>query len=161
MPATAITWDRSGAGIWVADEGSTARVPVTIRYREGDQVWVETEAPLGAQIVAEGAVSALREENAESARVQSGLHKVARIALGYNNEDQIQGFRKRGKLLQQLKKDSLQDICDDMDLAVSGNKDELVPVALALLEADQDAEMRLPVRKINRSIERVEHPTQV
>ena len=35
-------------------------------------------------------------------RVQSGLHKVARIALGYNNEDQIQGFRKRGKLLQQL-----------------------------------------------------------
>ena len=60
VPATAITWDRSGAGIWVADEGSTARVPVTIRYREGDRVWVETEAPLGAQIVAEGAAK-LRE----------------------------------------------------------------------------------------------------
>ena len=45
VPATAITWDRSGAGIWVAD---------------GDQVWVETEAPLGAQIVAEGAAK-LRE----------------------------------------------------------------------------------------------------
>ncbi|MEQ3625828.1 MAG: efflux RND transporter periplasmic adaptor subunit [Celeribacter sp.] len=60
IPATAITWDRSGAGIWVAEEGSTHRVPVTIRYREGDQVWVETDAPLGAQIVAEGAAK-LRE----------------------------------------------------------------------------------------------------
>ncbi|MBU2983155.1 efflux RND transporter periplasmic adaptor subunit [Lentibacter algarum] len=60
VPATAITWDRSGAGIWVVEEGSTRRVPVTIRFREGDQVWVETEAPLGAQIVAEGA-SKLRE----------------------------------------------------------------------------------------------------
>lgn len=60
VPATAITWDRTGAGIWVAEEGSTARVPVTIRYREGDRVWVETEAPIGAQIVAEGAAK-LRE----------------------------------------------------------------------------------------------------
>ncbi|AHD02248.1 efflux RND transporter periplasmic adaptor subunit [Leisingera methylohalidivorans] len=60
VPATAITWDRTGAGIWVAEGGSTRRVPVTIRYREGDQVWVETEARLGAQIVAEGA-SKLRE----------------------------------------------------------------------------------------------------
>ena len=56
VPATAITWDRSGAGIWVAEEGSTRRVPVTIRYREGDRVWVEADAPLGAQIVAEGAM---------------------------------------------------------------------------------------------------------
>ncbi len=55
VPATAITWDRTGAGIWVAEDGKTRRVPVTIRYREGDQVWVETTAPLGAQIVAEGA----------------------------------------------------------------------------------------------------------
>lgn len=55
VPATAITWDRTGAGIWVAEDGKTRRVPVAIRYREGDQVWVETEAPLGAQIVAEGA----------------------------------------------------------------------------------------------------------
>ena len=60
VPATAITWDRSGAGIWVAEEGSTRRVPVAIRYREGDQIWIETEAPLGAQVVAEGAAK-LRE----------------------------------------------------------------------------------------------------
>jgi RND family efflux transporter MFP subunit len=55
VPSTAITWDRTGAGIWVAEDGSTRRVPVTIRYRDGDQVWVETSAPAGAQIVTEGA----------------------------------------------------------------------------------------------------------
>lgn len=55
VPATAITWDRAGAGIWVAEEGRTTRTPVTIRYRDGDQVWIETDAPVGAQIVTEGA----------------------------------------------------------------------------------------------------------
>ncbi|MCG3268207.1 efflux RND transporter periplasmic adaptor subunit [Yoonia sp. I 8.24] len=60
VPSTAITWDRAGAGIWVAVEGTTSRVPVTIRYRDGDQVWIETEARVGSQIVTEGA-SKLRE----------------------------------------------------------------------------------------------------
>lgn len=60
VPSTAITWDRSGAGIWVAEDGSVHRVPVTIRYRDGDRVWVETEAASGAQIVTEGAAK-LRE----------------------------------------------------------------------------------------------------
>ena len=55
VPSTAITWDRSGAGIWVAEEGIAHRVPVAIRYRNGDRVWVETDAPVGAQIVTEGA----------------------------------------------------------------------------------------------------------
>lgn len=55
VPATAITWDRSGAGIWVAEDGRTSRVPVTVRYRDGDQVWIETDAPVGAQVVTEGA----------------------------------------------------------------------------------------------------------
>ena len=71
VPATAITWDRTGAGIWVAEEGSTRRVPVTIRYREGDNVWVETEAPLGAQVVAEGAAK-LR-EGAQVTAAGSGI----------------------------------------------------------------------------------------
>ena len=60
VPATAITWDRTGGGVWIVEEGRVRRVAVTIRYREGDQVWVESDAPLGAQIVAEGA-SKLRE----------------------------------------------------------------------------------------------------
>jgi RND family efflux transporter MFP subunit len=60
VTSTAITWDRSGAGIWVAENDSVRRVSVTIRYRDGDRVWVETEAPIGAQVVTEGA-SKLRE----------------------------------------------------------------------------------------------------
>ena len=55
VPSTAITWDRSGAGIWVAEDGVARRVPVAIRYREGDQVWIETEVPVGTQVVTEGA----------------------------------------------------------------------------------------------------------
>ncbi|MDO6592111.1 efflux RND transporter periplasmic adaptor subunit [Loktanella sp. D2R18] len=55
LPSTAITWDRTGAGIWVAVDGTTRRVPVTIRYRDGDRVWIETDTPVGSQIVTEGA----------------------------------------------------------------------------------------------------------
>lgn len=60
VPSTAITWDRSGAGIWITDEGRTSRVPITIRYRDGDQVWIETTVALGSQVVTEGAAK-LRE----------------------------------------------------------------------------------------------------
>ena len=70
VPSTAITWDRSGAGIWIAEEGITRRVPVTIRYRDGDQVWIDTDAPLGVQVVTEGAAK-LR-EGAQVATAQSG-----------------------------------------------------------------------------------------
>jgi len=66
VPATAITWDRAGAGIWVSEEGKATRVPVTIRYRDSDQVWIETTAPVGAQIVTEGAAK-LREGSVVSA----------------------------------------------------------------------------------------------
>ncbi|GHA58542.1 RND transporter [Amylibacter ulvae] len=60
VPSTAITWDRNGAGIWVSTNGKVSRHSVAIRYREGDQIWVETDVPLGASIVAEGAAK-LRE----------------------------------------------------------------------------------------------------
>ncbi|MEP2640212.1 efflux RND transporter periplasmic adaptor subunit [Roseobacter sp.] len=55
LPATAITWDRGGAGIWVEENGSVTREPIAIRYREGARVWVETDVPLGASVVVEGA----------------------------------------------------------------------------------------------------------
>lgn len=55
VPSTALTWDRTGAGIWVSDEGHAARHSVAIRYREGDQVWIETDVPLGSEIIVEGA----------------------------------------------------------------------------------------------------------
>ncbi|SFA86481.1 RND family efflux transporter, MFP subunit [Poseidonocella pacifica] len=60
LPATAVTWDRSGAGIWAVEDGRAIRHPVTILYREGDRVWLQTEIPEGTQIVTEGA-SKLRE----------------------------------------------------------------------------------------------------
>lgn len=60
VPATAITWDRTGAGIWIVENGVAHRVPATIRYREDDRIWIDTDAPLGAQVVTEGA-SKLRE----------------------------------------------------------------------------------------------------
>ncbi len=60
VPSTAITWDQDGAGIWVVENETASRVPVTIRYREGDLVWIETDVQLGVQIVAEGAIK-LRE----------------------------------------------------------------------------------------------------
>ncbi|WP_301068924.1 efflux RND transporter periplasmic adaptor subunit [Pseudooceanicola sp.] len=72
VPATAITWDRSGAGIWVVEDGSTSRAPVTIRYRNGDQVWVETDAPVGAQIVAEGAAKLREGAQVAEARTSEG-----------------------------------------------------------------------------------------
>lgn len=55
VPATAITWDRSGSGVWVDRDGTAARVPVTILYREGDQVWIEAAVAEGTPIVIEGA----------------------------------------------------------------------------------------------------------
>ncbi|WP_104070805.1 efflux RND transporter periplasmic adaptor subunit [Albidovulum inexpectatum] len=60
VPATAVTWDRSGAGIWVVEDGRAARVPVTIRYRDGERVWLDTTVPVGASVVIEGAAK-LRE----------------------------------------------------------------------------------------------------
>lgn len=60
LPATAVTWTRDGAGIWLSEEGRVTRVPVTIRYREGDRVWLDTDLPLGAMVVTEGAAK-LRE----------------------------------------------------------------------------------------------------
>lgn len=55
VQSTAITWDRAGAGIWIVEDGKANRVPITIRYRDGDRVWIETDASAGTQVVTEGA----------------------------------------------------------------------------------------------------------
>lgn len=60
VPATAVTWDRSGAGIWTVTDGRVDRIPVTIRYRDGDRLWIETTLAPGTEIVTEGAAK-LRE----------------------------------------------------------------------------------------------------
>ena len=55
VPATAITWNREGAGIWVIEDDKASRQPVAIRYRNGNSVWVDTEVAPGTSIVVEGA----------------------------------------------------------------------------------------------------------
>ncbi|MBY5933955.1 efflux RND transporter periplasmic adaptor subunit [Tateyamaria omphalii] len=55
VPVTAITWTRDGAGIWSVQNGTASRVPVTILYRQGDNVWLDTDLAAGARIVTEGA----------------------------------------------------------------------------------------------------------
>ncbi|MEP3630849.1 MAG: efflux RND transporter periplasmic adaptor subunit [Hyphomicrobiales bacterium] len=55
VPATAITWGRGGASIWVSDEGEASKHGVAIRYRSGEQVWVETDVDLGSMVITEGA----------------------------------------------------------------------------------------------------------
>ncbi|MEP1538743.1 MAG: efflux RND transporter periplasmic adaptor subunit [Paracoccaceae bacterium] len=55
VPATAITWNRGGANIWVTEDGVASPNPVAIRYRNGARVWVETDVPIGTPIITEGA----------------------------------------------------------------------------------------------------------
>ena len=55
VPATAITWNRDGAGIWVVDDKTTSRHSIVIKYRDGDSVWVDTDVSLDSTVVVEGA----------------------------------------------------------------------------------------------------------
>lgn len=63
VPAGAITWTRGGAQVWLAEDGKARAVPVTVRAREGDRVWLGVDLPDGAQVVAEG-VQKMREGTA-------------------------------------------------------------------------------------------------
>lgn len=67
VPATAITWNRQGSGVWVNQDNVVSRVPVTILYRDGDEVWIETDLPEGTSIVTEGA-----QKLREGAAISSG-----------------------------------------------------------------------------------------
>ncbi|MEQ6203443.1 efflux RND transporter periplasmic adaptor subunit [Sulfitobacter sp. HNIBRBA2951] len=55
LPATAITWSRSGSNIWIAQDGVATQVPVTILYRRNDQVWIDAKVEVGTPVVTEGA----------------------------------------------------------------------------------------------------------
>ena len=60
ISALSISWSREGASVFVAEEGTVRRVPVTIRHRLDDRVWVDGALAVGDQIVVEG-VQKLRE----------------------------------------------------------------------------------------------------
>jgi len=55
VPATAVTWSRGGANIWTVEDGVAAPHSAAIRYRSGARVWLETDLPLGAMVITEGA----------------------------------------------------------------------------------------------------------
>ncbi|WP_424987333.1 efflux RND transporter periplasmic adaptor subunit [Microbulbifer sp. S227A] len=55
VPATAITWSRTGSTIWVAEDGGVRQVPVTILFRRNARVWIDADLPADAMIVTEGA----------------------------------------------------------------------------------------------------------
>ncbi|WP_323768229.1 efflux RND transporter periplasmic adaptor subunit [Marinovum sp.] len=54
IPALAISWSRTGASVFVADEGTARSVPVTIRHRLDDRVWVSADLAAGDRVVVEG-----------------------------------------------------------------------------------------------------------
>lgn len=56
VAGTALTWSRTGPSIWVVEDGQVESIPVTIRYRQGDRVWIETDAKTAElTVVTEGA----------------------------------------------------------------------------------------------------------
>lgn len=54
VPAMAVTWTRDGAQVWRVDDGVAMPVPVVVRARIGDTVWLEGDLEKGTQIVVEG-----------------------------------------------------------------------------------------------------------
>ncbi|MBI6630786.1 efflux RND transporter periplasmic adaptor subunit [Pontibaca salina] len=55
LPATAISWSRSGSGVWIADGGVAKRVPATILFRRNGRVWIDADIATGTLVVSEGA----------------------------------------------------------------------------------------------------------
>ena len=55
VPATAITWSRGGAAVWIEDNGVAAQSPVTILFRQNDTVWLDADIAAGTPVVVEGA----------------------------------------------------------------------------------------------------------
>ncbi|MDA8870042.1 efflux RND transporter periplasmic adaptor subunit [Rhizobiaceae bacterium] len=74
VPALSVQWSREGAYVWRVSKGSTERVPVVIRKRDGDTVFVdgalvenELVAVEGAQKIVAGAEVAVLETGDSSA----------------------------------------------------------------------------------------------
>jgi RND family efflux transporter MFP subunit len=60
VPVSALSWSREGATVWVVNDGKVSKVPVVVRSRENDVVWLDGDLEDGDQVVIEG-VQKLRE----------------------------------------------------------------------------------------------------
>lgn len=92
IPSTALSWARHGAGIWTVENGIASRQPVTVRFRQGGTVWVDTDVTVGTTIVTEGAVKLREGSTVES--IPSVLSSdtpirgtAASITTGLNDAD--------------------------------------------------------------------------
>ena len=75
VPAISITWSRNGASVWKLDgEDKPSAVPVVIRRRDGDLVWVEANLKAGDRVIRDGAlkVSAGAAVRVKDAKVTNG-----------------------------------------------------------------------------------------
>ncbi|GAB5376765.1 MAG: efflux RND transporter periplasmic adaptor subunit [Acuticoccus sp.] len=55
VPAVAIAWSAEGAAVWRVDaDNMPERVPLVIRRRDGDRVWIEADLAEGDQIIVDG-----------------------------------------------------------------------------------------------------------
>lgn len=55
VTASSLNWAREGARVWVAREGHATLVPVLVRMRQGDDVWIEGDIRHGDSFVIDGA----------------------------------------------------------------------------------------------------------
>lgn len=54
IPSSALSWTKEGARVWAVRDGIATAVPVTVRMRQGDVVWIEGELGDSDHIVADG-----------------------------------------------------------------------------------------------------------
>jgi RND family efflux transporter MFP subunit len=54
VTATALVWTADGAQVWAVRDGAATAVPVTVRMRQDESVWVEGDLRAGEWIVADG-----------------------------------------------------------------------------------------------------------
>ena len=55
VPAVAISWSGEGAAVWrIGEDNLPERVPLVIRRRDGDDVWIEADLKEGDRIVLDG-----------------------------------------------------------------------------------------------------------
>lgn len=54
VPALSLSWSRDEPSVYVLREGVAEQVPVTLRHRVNDQIWVEADLASGDQVVVEG-----------------------------------------------------------------------------------------------------------
>lgn len=76
VPATALSWTSEGARVWAVRDGVAVAIPVTVRMRQGDAIWIEGDLQAADRIVADG-----------SARLREGAPVVAEDARAAGGGD--------------------------------------------------------------------------